>query len=349
MLEIKENISLSDYTAFRIGGNARYFAFIKTEEDLKEAVDFANQNQLPLFVLGGGSNLLISDEGVDGLVIKMEIKGVEITDEVVPLAERSGVRGGTSGSNFQVTAGAGEIWDDLVKQCVEKDLYGIENLSYIPGNVGASVVQNIGAYGVEIKDVVDWVEVFDTKTKEIIKLTGKACQFSYRDSIFKKDEGKDLVVLRTALDLKKGGNLNLNYKDLENFSQESTLRELREAVIEIRKNKLPDWKTIGTAGSFFKNPIITEEQLNFLQIDFPEVPNHFLGEGQFKIPLAYLLDRLGWKGLKEGNVGVYEKQPLAIVNFGGSTSKEIKDLAERITIDIKEKTGLNIEPEVVMW
>ena len=186
---MQQNISLADFCTFKTGGLAKYFVVVKNIEGLKQAVNFATQNSLPVFVLGCGSNLLISDEGVYGLIIKIEMKGIEFEE--------------LNTNTVQVSAGAGEIWDELVEKCVEKGLYGLENLSLVPGTVGASVVQNIEAYGGRVQDVVDWVEVFDIKTNEIKKIPKENCEFGYKDSIFKKESGENLVVVRVGFSLKK--------------------------------------------------------------------------------------------------------------------------------------------------
>ncbi len=390
---VQENVWLKEYTTFKIGGPARYFAVIKNIEDLKQAVDFAVQNQLPVFVLGGGSNLLVSDEGVNGLVLKMEIKGIESVDnssslradfgrnfQQASLVENSAQnpRGNPASSVVQVIAGAGEIWDELVEKCVEKELYGLENLSYIPGTVGASAVQNIGAYGVEVKDVIGWVEVFDMKTGEIKKLENKECLFGYRDSVFKKEAGKNFVVIRVAYNLQKNGELKTDYKDIQMSLRERfeadfstaqlveplknppqntrsnpgklNIKELRDIIIKIRQNKLPDWKKVGTVGSFFKNIVVSKQQLEKILEKYPETPNFDNGDGLYKIPLAYVLDKiLGLKGLREGRVGLYEKQPLALVNYSDATSQELKNLAQKIQKDVKEKFGVDIDFEAVEW
>ncbi len=468
-MNVKNNQELFDLNTFKIKSVAKYFVVVKDIDELKQAVDFAKQNQLPVFVLGGGSNILLSDEGVNGLVIKMEIKGITFLSSlrdfpepnfstaqlVEPLKNLAQENHDSlvSSKTIQVIASAGEIWDDLVKQTIEKGLYGLENLSYIPGTVGASVVQNIGAYGVEVKDVIDWVEVFDIKTSKIKKVTGNFCDFGYRDSIFKKSEGKNLIVIRVAFNLQKNGKLKTDYKDIQEYFEnksfwitssqaprkddskaivddeklcfssslrkkknflsflrakrnfllflreversettkqssvfcpfvrlcerseaiqrflffcsslrakrsnsenpKTTLKELRNAIIKIRKNKLPDWKKIGTVGSFFKNPIVTEEQLNKLLEKYPELPHYKSGVSdipQFKIPLAYILDKiLELKGIKEGNVGLYENQPLVLVNFGNATFEEIKNFAQKIQKKVKQETGLDIDFEVVEW
>jgi len=387
-MKIQENILLKDFTTFKVGGRAKYFAVVKSIDDLKQAVGFAKRNQLPVFVLGDGSNLLVSDEGVDGLVLKMEINGISIFQKNDFLNNTKNYKLKTK--NYSVIAGAGETWDELVEKCVEKGFYGLENLSFIPGTVGASVVQNIGAYGVEVKDVVSWVEVFDIETGEIKKLSNKDCGFGYRDSVFKKPEGKNLVVIRVAYNLQKNGKLNLDYKDIQDYIVSSSLRDfpepnfstaqrveplknsaqenrgnpvsalnpkkLREIIIQIRRNKLPDWKKVGTAGSFFKNPIITKEQLEKILEKYPNLPNfkQKISKSGFykfyKISLAYVLDKiLGLKGLEENGVGLYENQPLVIVNKGKAKTEDIKNFAQKIQKRVKDELGIIIEFEVVEW
>lgn len=353
---MQQNISLADFCTFKTGGLAKYFVVVKNIEGLKQAVNFATQNSLPVFVLGCGSNLLISDEGVYGLIIKIEMKGIEFEE--------------LNTNTVQVSAGAGEIWDELVEKCVEKGLYGLENLSLVPGTVGASVVQNIEAYGGRVQDVVDWVEVFDIKTNEIKKIPKENCEFGYKDSIFKKESGENLVVVRVGFSLKKEGVLQFGYKDVERLILERGIKEvslqgLRNIIVEIRKNKFPDLKKTGTAGSFFKNPVVNKKQLEDLKNLFPDLQYYSCDQNflridngketsenaeNFRIALAYILDKgLGLKGVREGCVGSHEKQSLVLVNYGEATSTEIKNLAQKITEEVKEKTGLDIEPEVVFW
>ncbi len=353
-MNIQQNIPLKDYTTFKIGGEAKYFVVVKDIEDLKQAVSFAKQNSLPVFVLGGGSNLLVSDKGVNGLVIKMEI-----TDGNRVTAKRSGVSNPVSGSNFvQVTAGAGETWDNLVAQTVEKGLSGLENLSGIPGTVGAGVVGNIGAYGTEIKDVVDWVEIFDIEKGKVKKITNKECNFSYRDSIFKKE--KNWIVVRVAFSLFFVIASAKRVAIQALVCEANSLKEKRKEILKTRESKLPDWKKIGTAGSFFKNPTVNQKQLNNLLKKYPELPGYLVPHGalrsgvpgtqMYKIPLAYILDKiLNLKGHKEGGVGLYKNQPLVLVSHKNATAKEIKTLAQKIQSQVKQKTDLDIDFEVVVW
>ena len=345
MFKIEKNIKLSDFCTFKTGGFAKYFVVIESIDDLKKAIDFAKQNQLPFFILGGGSNLLISDEGVNGLVIKMEIKGTtwEPSSQVV-----------------RVIAEAGESWDGLVLQAVNKNLYGIENLSYIPGTVGASAVQNIGAYGVEAKDTIDWVEVFDTKTGKIKRLKNKECQFGYRDSIFKKSEGKDLVVLKVAYNLKKDGELNDNYKDIREYllkneidKSRASVKDMREILVKVRGRKFHNLDRVGTVGSFFKNNVISKKQLDELLKKYPELSHYPKRQESiefYKVSLAYILDKiLGWKGVRDGCVGVCSNQPMSLVNYGCGTTTDIKNLAQKIQNEVKQKTDIDIDFEVVEW
>ncbi|MEA2112793.1 MAG: UDP-N-acetylmuramate dehydrogenase [Patescibacteria group bacterium] len=334
-MKIQENIFLSKYTTFKIGGSAKYFLVAKTVQDLKQALSFAKQNSLQVFILGGGSNLLVSDDGFDGVVIKMEIKGIVFNDE------RDGV--------IKVSVGAGEGWDNFVKQTVEKNLIGLENLSLIPGTVGASVVQNIGAFGVEVGNIVSEVEVFDKKTLTIKKINNSQCDFDYRSSLFKTKLGSDLIVIKVVYDLRKEGKLNYSYpemkKRLEN--RDINVQSIRDTVIQIRKERYPNPQDLGSAGCFFKNPIISQDQFNQIKEKYSELPFYKLPKGKVKIPVAWLIDEFGWKGCKKNKVGVYKKHSLILINYGGGTSKEIKKLANEISKDIFLKTNLNIFYEVV--
>jgi UDP-N-acetylmuramate dehydrogenase len=338
-MEIKENVPLSSLNTFKIGGSARYFSSISNVDQLKEAVSFAEEKKLPFFILGEGSNTLISDRGFPGLVIHIAIKGVEWTE--------SGIPGQTT-----VIAGAGEHWDDLVRESVARGLYGLENLSGIPGSVGAAPVQNIGAYGVEMESVFLWAEAFDTVTREVKKMHKADSQFSYRDSIFKKPEGKRFIIVRAAFVLNKRGALKTEYKDVKEYFEMKgvlapTLSDVRDVVLHIRRNKLPDINKLGTAGSFFKNPIVLIEKYNALKKQFPEMPSYPVDDTHVKIPLAWVLDKLcNLKGMTFENIGTYKNQPLVLVNFGGGTSAQVKTLAKKIQDAVKEKIGVDIEYEV---
>lgn len=337
-MKIQENILLKDYTTFKIGGPTRYFAIVKNIEELKEAVTFSKKNKLPFFVLGGGSNILVSDLGFSGLVIKNEIKKKACID----ILNNSSI----------LIFGAGENWDEAVDYSILKSLYGLENLSGIPGTVGAGPVQNIGAYGQEIKNVMCSLSALDTETMEEKIFTNADCQFSYRNSIFKKKEYKKYIITEVSFILKRDGQVNIGYKDLQlHFIEKNTLkptaREVSEATIKIRADKFPDLKKTGLAGSFFKNIIVEQTEFDELKEAFPKLPGYAEQDRKVKIPLAWILDNIcQLKGYREGNVGLYDKQPIILVNYGKATEKEVSNFAKKIFDIIKQKINLEIEWEV---
>lgn len=338
-MEIKRNVLLAPYTTFRIGGPADYFCVVKTQAELVQALKLARAEKLPFFVLGGGSNILVSDAGFRGLAIKNEILGIEF--------------GGKGGR--RVAASGGEDWDYLVSLTVDKDLSGLENLSAIPGSVGAAPIQNIGAYGAELKDTLSAVEAIDSETLKIKKFSAAECHLKYRDSFFKTKTGRRFVITRTILTLDKN-KPNIAYKDLslyfKNFKNSKnrkapTLADVRLAVAEIRARKLPDTSTLGTAGSFFKNPVMSVVEFRKLAMHYPALPSYKVGRSKVKVPLAWILDEvLKLRGARRGHVGAYDKQPLSIVNFGGGTAAEVRSFADEIIKLVREKTGLKPELEV---
>ncbi len=325
---------LGEYTTLRVGGPARYFFVACTGDDVERAVSFAKEKFLPIFVLGGGSNILVSDEGFPGVVIKNEIKGIEYEDH---------------GDAVLVTAGAGEVWDDLVRETVARDLYGLENLSLIPGTVGAAPIQNINAYGAHVGDTIESVEVFDSETMRVRTMSHAACGFAYRQSMFKKE--KHLIVTKVTFILSRERAINGSYKDVEKYFERKritapTLAQTRDAVVAIRTGKLPDIKKVGTAGSFFMHPIVSQKSAEELQARFPDLSFVPYTEGAVKIIAGRLLDTLGWKGVREGNVGTHATHALAIINYGTHNAQEIYNFASRMKKDAKEKTGVEIEFEV---
>jgi len=336
-MDILENVSLKEFTTFRVGGTARFFCRAKSIEDVKRAIAYARERELPFFVLGGGSNILMSDDGFAGLVVKIEINGVEFKDE---------------GEIVEVVAGAGESWDALVALTVERGLHGLENLSLIPGTVGAAPVQNIGAYGAEVKETVRSVEAIDRTSGDVRIFSNGECRFAYRDSIFKHEEGKRFTITRVAFALRKNAPLKTDYKDVREYFISKkivtpTLSQVRAAVVDIRQAKLPDTRDVGTAGSFFKNPVIAKERFEALKKKFPELPGHEGAEGMIKVPLGYILDKIcNFKSAREGDAGVWKNQALVLVNFGSASAQEIRALSEKMAIAVKEKTGIDIEPEV---
>lgn len=322
----------------RVGGPARFFCVVKTIDELERSIYYAKENKLSFFILGGGSNIIVKDKGFNGLVIKIEIKGIEIIEEE---------------NNTLLIASAGEVWDDIVLYSVEKGLYGIENLSAIPGTVGAAPIQNIGAYGVEVCETLQWVEVFNTKEMKMQKISNPECKFRYRSSIFKKEKGKHFIVTRVSFSLKKEGKVKINYKDVREYFRDKNIKNpslynVRNAIIAIRSSKLPNLKEVGTVGSFFKNPIINNESFKFLKEKYPDIPSYPVDDSHVKIPLAWILDVIcSLKGLKKMHIGLYKNQPLILIHFGGGTAQEIDVFAEEIEEMVREKTKIKIEREAV--
>jgi UDP-N-acetylmuramate dehydrogenase len=332
-MKIQENISLAQFTTFNIGGPARYFCTVNSDEDLVKAITFAKEKKLKFFILGGGSNILISDSGFNGLVIKNEYSGIEINDTIIK-------------------AGAGELWDEFVEKTVSLGLNGVENLSAIPGSVGAAPVQNIGAYGEEVARAVQLVRVFDVKKMMFLELSKKECKFSYRDSIFKQKKGR-YIITHVTFKLERGGRLIADYRDVHDYFEKKgvinpTLEEVRQAVINIRWGKLPDWKLWGTGGSFFKNPVITLKKYERLKKQYPELPGFLQSDKKkVKVSLGWILDKVcNAKGLTIGHAGTYAKQALVLVAKPGATAKEVVDLSHELMKRVKDKTGIDIEAEV---
>jgi UDP-N-acetylmuramate dehydrogenase len=333
---IKENISLKPYNTFGIDAKARFFISIDSVEKLKTVLSLEQFKSAKKLFIGGGSNLLLLND-FDGLVIKIEISGIDKVTET-----ENGVI---------LKAGAGVIWHEFVMYCVDNRFYGVENLSLIPGTVGAAPMQNIGAYGVEIKDVFESLQALNTSKLEIETFNLEKCRFGYRESIFKHEAKDKYVILNVSFNLQKNGNLNLEYgaiKDTLSQMQISnpTLKEVSEAVISIRKSKLPDPAEIGNSGSFFKNPEIPKTRFEKLKEKYPNAPSYPVNENLVKVPAGWLIEQAGWKGHREGNVGVHARQALVLVNYGGGTGIEIKALAEKIQKSVFEKYGIEINPEV---
>lgn len=334
----EEHKILAPLTTLRVGGPARFFKVASNDAEINEALSFAEEKELPYFVLGEGSNILVADEGISGLVLKIIPATLSFEDH--------------ANGRALLTADAGAHWDTIVGEAVAKNLFGIENLSLIPGTAGAAPVQNIGAYGAELADTLEWIEAFDSHARKKIRLGKGECGFGYRDSIFKRKDGAHLIITRIALLLKKDGAVQTDYKDTREYFaargiEKPTLIEVRRAIIDIRTAKLPDFEKIGTAGSFFKNPIISKGEYDALCADYHELPGFILPDGKVKVPLAWVIDHIcGMKGARRRAVGTHEKQPLAIVNYGGATAREVKDFADELAQKIHEKTGITPEYEV---
>ena len=334
-MRILKNVKLAPYTTFRIGGPAELFAEAKSLSEIKESVKFARKNKLKIFVLGGGSNILISDDGVRGLVLRLLIRGADFRDK---------------GSFVLASVGAGEIWDKVVAWAVRHNFGGIENLSLIPGTVGGAVHQNIGAYGTELKDVLHSVNALNIKSGEVLRLSKKGCRFGYRDSIFQHKIGKNYIVLSAVLRLDKKPKPKIIYSDLVKYFQnkkEPSIQKIREAVIRIRRSKLiyPD-QFFGTAGSFLKNPVISSGVYKRLIGLHPGLKGRISGRNLVKLSAGQLIELSGWKGKRIGSVGVSKKHALVLVNYGRGRAQDIKKFASLIGSDVERKFGVKLEPEV---
>ncbi len=335
-MKFEKDVLIAPHTTFKIGGRARFFCMVNSTEELLEALQFARIEEVPFFVLGGGSNVLFSDGDFPGLVIHMNMKGVQVEER----KEQS-----------RVTVAAGEHWDSFVEQTVRLNLWGLENLSLIPGSVGASPVQNIGAYGVEVMNCVDSVHTIDAETGKEKIFSNKECRFAYRDSIFKKLGFKRYIITAVTFVLSTKPSPNLTYKDLHQYFLDRnittpTQREIRDAVIEIRTSKFPNLATVGTAGSFWKNPIIDPSDYERLASAYPGLPSYPAGE-KIKVSLAWILDRVcNLKGYSQGKVRLFERQPLVVVSEQGALSSEVRHLSEAVSGIVEGKTGIRVEPEV---
>jgi UDP-N-acetylmuramate dehydrogenase len=350
-LKIEEQIPLAPLTSLRIGGCARYFACAETEDDCFSALDHARENDLKVLVLGGGSNVLVSDEGFDGLVIQVAI-------------ESSGF--GVSSSEFEnnskletrnsqlITVGAGEDWDAFVEYCVSQNLAGVECLSGIPGFVGGTPVQNVGAYGQEVSETIVSVRCIDRVAGEIVELSNADCGFSYRTSIFNSSERDRYIVLSVTYKLTAGGEPKIVYKDLIDFfdGRKPTLKEVRDAVLKIRRDKSMvidlDDPNSRSAGSFFKNPVVGCDKLTELQKEFPQIPFFEFGDA-VKIPAAWLIENAGFhKGYVLGNAGISANHTLALINRGRATAAEIIALKDKIQTAVAAKFDVTLVPEPVL-
>lgn len=335
-MQFLEGVPLSDHVTFRLGGAARFFVTVTSTEELRDALKLADTRKLPVFILGGGSNVLFSDGGWPGLVVRIAISGTEYTENT---------RG-----DARLTAGAGVVWDTLVADTVSQGLWGMENLSHIPGTVGATPVQNVGAYGVEVCELIDWVEVLDRRTYELHILPTSECAFGYRDSLFKHAAGAHFIVTRVAYRLTLHANPKLSYRDLhEHFGTRTDVSagEVRDALGVIRGAKFPDLARVGTAGSFFKNPVITYEHHRALTAWFGVEPPAFrVDDTHVKVPLAWLLERCGWKGKRVGTMGCWSEQPLVVVHYGNGSADELLRFVREVAADIKHRADIMLEPEV---
>lgn len=335
-MKIERDVSLQSMNSFGLSAKAARLVALRSVEEVKKLLDVGLS--APFMILGGGSNCLFIDERYPGLVLKNEIRGIELIAELE--------------EEVILKVGAGENWHEVVCWCVEQGYGGIENLSLIPGTMGAAPIQNIGAYGVELKDVFHQLEAIDLQTGEVRTFDKEACQFAYRNSIFKLELKGQFLISNVYLRLSKDKHqLNTRYGAITSFLEKQgiskpSIRDISEAVIAIRQSKLPDPSTIGNAGSFFKNPEISPAQFGILQAKFPKVVHYPGTNGSIKVPAGWLIEQCGWKGKRVGNVGCYAQQALVIVNHGGATGAEIKAHALAVAKSVKEKFDISLTPEV---
>lgn len=338
--QIKENLDLKNLTTFSMGGRARWFVAAPTIEELAQAYDFAVEKNLPVFILGSGSNILFSHPGTfEAVVVKIEIKGFEIVSETV--------------DETTLKVGAGEIWDDVVKRAVDMNLSGIEALSAIPGTTGATPIQNVGAYGSEIADVLVSLEVYDLQTKHLSSLSKEQCLFKYRDSIFKHDAKDKYVITAITMKLSKGAPLVPDYPGVKKYFDERniehpTLQQIREAIISIRQLKLPDPKQVASVGSFFKNPIVSDDLYQTVKENYPEVVAFPQENGDYKISAGWLLETLGYKGKQIGNLQFYPNSALVLTNVGSATFGELTDLVDKTKAHVRQAFGIELELEPII-
>lgn len=341
-MEIRENVALGPLTTLGVGGPARYFVVAETEEQVEQAVAFAAERGLPLFVLGGGSNLLVSDAGFRGLVVQVGIKGVRDCGD------------------GRLEVGAGEVWDELVDRTVEAGMQGIECLAGIPGSVGGTPVQNVGAYGQEVAETVERVRAFDRKTLHFVDMDRDACKFRYRKSLFNTDDPERYIVTRVHFRLHPAGTAQVTYGDVKRYFAESPkvpdLKEVAAAVRQIRRGKgmliVPKDPDCRSAGSFFKNPVVTHrrfgEVIRAAELSEAEVPHWAAGDGMTKLSAAWLIERAGFgKGFEDGAAGISSRHTLALINRGGAKAADIERLQARIQDGVRGKFGVELEREPV--
>ena len=335
LLNIQSNISLRPYHTFHINVVAKKFATFSNVDELNELLQ-SSTNEKNRLILGGGSNILFT-KNYDGIILRNEIKGIDVVKE--------------DADHVYIRVGAGENWHQFVLHSINKELGGVENLSLIPGNVGASPMQNIGAYGVEIKEVFETLTAFHLNDRKIVQFSLNDCQFGYRDSVFKNKYKDQFVILDVIYRLNKFPKFNTSYGAIEEELQRMQVKELSikaisQAVINIRSSKLPDPDQIGNAGSFFKNPTIASGQFAELKISHPTIPSYPVNPSLVKVPAAWLIDQCGWKGYRKGDAGCHAKQALVLVNYGTASGNEIYDLSEEILQTVQKKFGIILEREV---
>jgi UDP-N-acetylmuramate dehydrogenase len=332
-VRIEQNYSLECHNTFHIPAKTRWFMEYENEDELVRILKDEYFQECLTLHIGEGSNLLFIND-FNGIILHSAIKGISLTDETP--------------ESVLLRVGAAERWDDVVVYTVSRGWGGIENLSRIPGETGAAAVQNIGAYGVEVKDVIETVEAYNQLTFEKQIYTNKDCRYRYRHSFFKENDHDPYIVTHVNLRLQKNPEYKLDYGNLRNALEGSkiSLPSVRDAVIAIRREKLPDPDELGNAGSFFMNPALSGAQFDVLKKKYPGIPSYLLSDDRVKIPAGWLIEKCGFKGKRQGNIGVYGKQALVIVNYGGATGSEIAAFAEVISQAVNDEFGIMITPEV---
>lgn len=335
-MDVMTNISLKQYTTMKLGGEARYMATADSASDVVSLYRNARKENLPIFVLGGGSNVITHDEVFEGIVLLNKIKGFEIIAE--------------TDETTDVKIGAGEVWDEVVEKAIGLGLQGIEAMSGIPGTAGAAPVQNVGAYGQEIADTLISLEAYDSKTDTIVTISADECDFSYRNSIFRDKEKGRYCILNITLQLNKAEPKPPYYASLQKYIDENDIREvnlsvIRVAVLNIRSEKLPDPAELPSAGSFFKNALVEKWKLEELQKEYSDIPNYAMSDGRYKIPTGWLIDKAGLRGYRSHGIRVYEKNALVLVNDSATGYDDLAAIREEIVQIVFDKFGIKIEQE----
>ena len=335
-MDVMTNISLKQYTTMKLGGEARYMATADSASDVVSLYRNARKENLPIFVLGGGSNVITHDEVFEGIVLLNKIKGFEIIAE--------------TDETTDVKIGAGEVWDEVVEKAIGLGLQGVEAMSGIPGTAGAAPVQNVGAYGQEIADTLISLEAYDSKTDTIVTISADECDFSYRNSIFRDKEKGRYCILNITLRLNKAEPEPPYYASLQKYIDENDIREvnlsvIRVAVLNIRSEKLPDPAELPSAGSFFKNALVEKWKLEELQKEYSDIPNYAMSDGRYKIPTGWLIDKAGLRGYRSHGMRVYEKNALVLVNDSATGYDDLAAIREEIVQIVFDKFGIKIEQE----
>ena len=334
-LELQSQFDLTSLNTLGLRSVAESYIAITEPEQIPQLISYASEQNLPVLWLGGGSNLVLA-EAVPGIVAQLKLPGVELLQ--------------STDQSAQLRVGAGEIWNSFVRWTLEQGYYGLENLALIPGSVGASPVQNIGAYGVEVCELIECVDAYDIQTQQWVSLNAGECQFGYRDSLFKRNPGR-FVIVSVTFRLSRQYQPKLSYAPLaQRFGDRSEIVALDvfDAVCEIRSSKLPDPATLGNAGSFFKNPIVNQAQFEALQAEYPSIPNYPADLGR-KLAAGWLIEQAGLKGYTDGSVGVHKLQALVLVNYGGASRVELEALAASVKAQVMQKFGVELEQEPIAY